>query len=158
MAVRAVEKLDPESEFVEAIADLVLNDGSWRSAGYVDPVIERLVGGLNDTNAARRLQLLCWKLGTVDVTQGSRRWFGSERSGSVADWDDEGPDDRFTVLLRACVDAIRHSTRWLSTEELLAIVETLPEDLRGRLRAFVLAASSRCGRKPIGRGSGSGNF
>jgi hypothetical protein len=139
LGVWAVEKLDPESELVEAVADVVLNAASWRSTGYVHPVIERLTGGLSEKNAPRRLQLLCWKLGTVDAEEDGRRWFVSDQSGSVADWAHEGPDDRFAVLLRACVDTVRHSTEWMSTDELLAIVDTLPQNLRGRLRAFVLA-------------------
>jgi hypothetical protein len=58
----AIEKLEPQSQLVEELADVLLKDAPWRAAHYVDPVIERLVGGTDESNAARRVQLLCWKL------------------------------------------------------------------------------------------------
>lgn len=142
MGVLVVENLSPDSELVEHVADVVLNEAGWRSAGYVDPVIERLIGGTNEANVARRLQLLCWKLRAVDIDEGSRRRFSYERSGSVADWDDARHDDRFAVLLRACVDAISSSTRLMASDQILTVVDTLTDDLRGRMRARVLAVAS----------------
>lgn len=142
LGVWAVEKVDPESELAEQFADVLLNEASWRSASYMDPVVERLVDGLDDTNAMRRLQLLCWKLRRVGADEGSRHWFGYERAGSIADWTDDGRDDRFTVLLRALVVTVRFSQKCVPVNDVLGIADSLPDDIRGRVRALVLAESS----------------
>jgi hypothetical protein len=141
LGVWTVEKVGPTSRLVEEFADVLLNEPSWRSASYVDPVIERLLEGLEEANAVQRLQLLCWKLGGVGPEEGSRRWFSYERAGSLADWTDDGRDDRFTVLLHALIETIRRSQGWIPVTDVLTIVDSLPDDLRGRVRAFVLSGS-----------------
>ncbi|MCA1703071.1 MAG: hypothetical protein LC808_07295 [Actinobacteria bacterium] len=141
LGVWAVEKVEAHAELVETFADILLNEASWRSASYVDPVIERLLEGMEGANAARRLQLLCWKLRGLGVDEGSRPWFNYERAGSIAGWTDDGRDDRFTVLLHALVEAVRRSRGWIPVADVLVIVDLLPDDLRGRVRALVLAGS-----------------
>lgn len=143
LGVWEVDKIDPSSELAEQFPDVLLNEASWRGVSFVDPVIDRLLAGLEEANAARRLQLLCWKMRTVGTDESSRRWFSYERAGSIADWTDDGSDDRFTVLLHALVETVRRSLAWIPVIELLAIVESLPDDIRGRVRALVLAGSQQ---------------
>lgn len=136
----AIEKLEPQSPIVEEFADVLLNETPWHAANYVDPVVERLVDGTNESSAARRLQLLCWKLRSASsFDEGPARWFAYERAGSVADWTDDGRDDRFTVLLQALVKVIRRARAWLSIDDLLATVDSLPTELCHRLRAWVMS-------------------
>lgn len=135
----AIEKVDAESQIVEDFADVLLNENSWRAAHYVDSVIKRLVGGTDESNAARRLQLLCWKLRSATSDEGSARWFSYERAGSVGDWTDDGRNDRFTALLHAVVEVIRRARVWLSSDEILATIDSLPVEVNGRLRAWVLS-------------------
>ena len=138
--VRAVENLDPHMELVESFADVLLNEAASRSSSYVDPVIERVVEGLDETNAARRLQLLCWKLGAIRPDQRKRRWLLYERAGSIADWDDDdGHGDRFAILLHALVETVRRSRGWIRAVDALPVVNALPDDIRGRVSALVLA-------------------
>lgn len=138
----AIEKLEPQSPIVEELADVLLNEAPWHAARYVDPVVERLVGGTDESNAARRLQLLCWKLrSAASSDEGPARWFAYERAGSVANWTDDGRDDRFTVLLQALVEVIGQARAWLSTDDILATVDSFPTDVRGRLRAWVLSGA-----------------
>ena len=141
IATLGIERLEPQSQVVEEFADVLLNEASWRAANYVDPVIERLIIGTTEESAVRRLQLLCWKLRTVPTDDGPGRWFSYERAGSVADWSDDGHDDRFTVLLRAIVEVVRRAQTWLSTDDILAVLESLPVELRGRVRAWVLSVA-----------------
>lgn len=138
----AIEKLEPESQMVEEFADVLLNEPSWRAASYIDPVIERLVGGTEEANAARRIQLLCWKLRAVPSDEGSARWFSYDRAGSVADWTDDGREDRFTVLLQALIAAVGRARSWLPTDDILVMVDSLPDHVRGRLRAWVLSTAA----------------
>lgn len=141
----AVEKLDAHSQFVEEFSDVLLNDASWRAASYVDPVIERLVGGTDEGNAARRLQLLCWKLRSAASDEGAARWFGYDRAGSVTDWTDDHRDDRFTMLLQSVVDTIQRARAWLAVDDVLPIVESLPSPVSGRIRAWVLSSAPEIG-------------
>jgi hypothetical protein len=141
LGVWAAEKVDPSSDLIESLADVLLNDNGGQSAGYVDPLIEGVVAGVNETNAGRRLRLLCWKLGSVDADEGARSWLRYERSGSIADWTEDGRDDRFTLLLGAFVEAAGRAAAWLSVDEMLNVVDSLPDDLRGRIRAWVLSAA-----------------
>lgn len=138
----AIEKLEPQSPIVEELADVLLNEAPWRAAHYVDSVVERLVGGTDESSATRRLELLCWKLrSAASSDKGPARWFAYERAGSVADWTDDGQDDRFTVLLQALVEVIRRARAWLSTDDILATVDSLPTEVCGRLRAWVLSGA-----------------
>jgi len=139
LGVFAVERVDPSSEFVEKLADVLLND----PAAFVDPVIERLLAGLNETNAARRLQLFCWKLRAVGTDEGTRGWFSYEPAGSIVDWTDDGSDDRFTVLLQGLVETVRRSQGWMIATDVLAIVDSLTDDIRARVRALVIAGDTR---------------
>ena len=141
LGVWTIERIDPHSELVEEFADVLFNEASWRGASYVDPIVEQFLSGLQEANAARRLQLLCWKLRGVG-DEVSRRWFAYEPAGSIADWTDEGRDDRFTVLLHALVELIRRTQGWIRVSDVLATAESLPDDVRGRIRALILAGSS----------------
>jgi hypothetical protein len=141
LGVWAAERLDPSNDLVESLADVLLNEASWNGAGSVDPLIERLVDGMHEENASRRLQLVSWKLGAVDANEGARGWLRYERSGSVPDWIDDGRDDRFTVLLRAFVEAATRASAWLSADEMVDVVDSLPLDLRGRIRGWVLSVA-----------------
>ncbi|TDT15881.1 hypothetical protein BDK89_1460 [Ilumatobacter fluminis] len=138
----AIEEFEPESPLVEQLADVLLNDAPWHAAYHVDPVVERLVDGTAKSNASRRIQLLSWKLrSAASSEEGHARWFSFERAGSVADWADDHRDDRFSSLLEALVDVIRRAREWVSTDEILAIIDSLPIEVRGRLRAWVLSTS-----------------
>lgn len=138
----AIDKLEPQSPIVEELADVLLNEAPWRAANYVDPAVKRLVGGTDESSAARRLQLLCWKLrSAASSDEGPARWFAYERAGSVADWTGDGRDDRFTVLLQALVEVIRRTRAWLSTDDILATIDSLPTEVGGRLRAWVLSGA-----------------
>jgi len=139
----AIEKFEPQSPIVEEFADVLLNEAPWHAAHYVDSVVERLVGGTDESNTAGRLQLLCWKLRTAASSdEGAARWFAHERAGSIAGWTGDGREDRFTVLFQALVGVIRRARAWLSTDDILAAVVSLPPEVRGRLRAWVLSGAT----------------
>ena len=141
LGVWAVERADATSDLVESLADILLNGPAWRSAGYAEPVLQQLARGLNKENAARRLQLLCWKLGAVTEDEGGRRWFEYERAGSIAESGDDDPDDRFGALLKALVTALQRSWEWLTIDQVLAVVDSLPDEVRVRVRAWLLASA-----------------
>jgi hypothetical protein len=97
------------------------------------------VSGIDESNARRRLQLLCWKVRGAGDGEGGRRWFSQERAGSIGDWNADGHGDRFDVLLRVFVDGARAAILLVPVDDLLAIVDSMPDDIRGRVRAWLLS-------------------
>ena len=138
LGLLAVERSEPESDLVEKLADLLLNREAWHNLGYADPVLEQLVKGLNDANAARRVQLLCWKLGAVGEDEGSRRQLAYERAGSIDDWRDDS-EDRFSSLLTALVHALKRTFDSIPLSQMLRMVEDFPDAVRCRVRSWLLA-------------------
>ncbi len=141
LGVWVVEKVDPADELTAFLADVLFNEASWRSAGFVDPVVERFVDGVEAGNAEGRLRLLCFKLRAVDDSDRRICQFVYERAGSIADRTGREPDDRFTVLLNALVDAMGQAQQWLTVDELLAIVDELPPPIASRVRAWLLGSN-----------------
>ncbi len=146
LGVSAIQKIEPQSSLIEQFADLLLNEAPLHALYYVDPVVERLIEGIDKSNAVSRLQLICWKLQSAATSSdGPASWFGDVLGGSVADWADDGRGDRFTVLLHALVGATRRARAWLSTDDILGIVDSLPPVVCGRLRAWVLSGAADLG-------------
>ncbi len=141
LGIWAVEKVDPADELTARLADVLFNEASWRSAGFVDPVVERFVNGVEADNAKDRLRLLCFKLCAIDDSDRSMRRFAYERAGSIADRTGQDRDDRFTVLLAALVDAMERAQQWLPWDEMLAIVVELPPPIASRVRAWLLGTN-----------------
>jgi hypothetical protein len=141
LGVMAAETLDPSDELIESLADILLNDASWRSAGYMDPLLERLVDGINEGNARRRLQILAWKFRTVDATGSARSWVFHIPSGSITDESYDDADDRFSGLVRTFTRVCSRAVEWVPVADLLAIVDSLPGELSARLRALVLSTA-----------------
>lgn len=137
VGVWAVEKLDASDQLVEQFADLLLNEAQWVAADYVEPVIERLVDGLDQSNVQRRLQLVCWKLRRTSRRGEARLAY--DRGGSIAEWAAERDDDRFAMLLRTLVEILRRAIQWMRLEEILGTLDSLAGDIGGRLRAWALS-------------------
>lgn len=141
LGLQAAKRAAAGGELVEELADLLLNQHAWRSTGYVAPVLEQLLDGLNHDNCARRIQLLCWKLGAVSDKEGSRRRLNWEHAGSIGDWPHSRPDDRFGCLLRTLVAALCRAWGWLSVDQILSMVDSMPGGVRSRVRAWTLASA-----------------
>ncbi len=134
----AVERTAPDSDLVERLADILLNRDVWQNLENPDPIFEQILAGLNSANAANRIQLLCWKLGAVGKDEGGRRRLGYQRAGSIADWHHDA-DDRFSSLLVALVEAFKRSWDWIPMAQMLEMVDAFPDELRSRVRAWLLA-------------------
>ncbi len=64
-----------------------------------------------------------------------------ERAGSIADLESH-PHDRFSLLLHALAEIVQSVSNWVPPDEMLAIVDSLPDDIRGRVRALILSCSA----------------
>lgn len=139
LAAMMVESLPAEEMVIEQFAELLLNREVWHRSGIHISVTDQLVAGIRPENAARRVQLLAWKLRSVRDDEDSRRWFEYEREGSIENWADKLRPDRFRELLQGLAGALRASAPFVAIEDLLEIVDPLEGPLRSRVRAFLFA-------------------
>ena len=141
--VRAVRKIPPADSLVADFADMLLGDSCWKAWPHSESVVERLVEGINASNALGRIELLCYKIQASDNTTTT---ISLEQSrGSVVDIANDPPyRDRLFVLVRGLIDAISKGRNRLTTAEVLAVLENkrFPRGLAGRFRAWILAGSS----------------
>ena len=148
LGYEAPKRVDPSSELVESIADVVLNAGHGDVSPSDEWQVERLVGrlleGMNEANADRRVLLLRHKLHPVSEDDYNRGRLELEwdRAGSIADKDDASRSDWFSILLAGLVEALDKAREWKPTVELLAHLEGLPVRLVQRLRAWILGCAS----------------
>ena len=134
----AVERLDAADKMVETFADILLNEVSFPALGHTKPLMAQISAGVNETNARRRIQLLCRKMRTIpdeSLRRSMRIWHGS---GSVADQDEFASEDHFAALSSCLVDTMEKAWVWVPVGELLDLLEHLPPVLVHRLRAWAL--------------------
>ena len=146
LGYEAPEMVNPSSEFVESIADVVLNadhrDVSPSDEWQVERLVGRLLEGMNEANADRRVLLLRRKLHAVSEDDYNRGRLERDRAGSIADKDDASRSDWFSILLAGLVEALDKARKWKPTVELLTHLEGLPASLVQRLRAWILGGAS----------------
>jgi hypothetical protein len=81
---------------------------------------------------------VCFKIRAVPADDRSRRHAVMDRGGSIEDRSGYFEDDHFAVLLDALVQCLRRALEVVDTVEVLEATAPLPDDLVGRVRAFVL--------------------
>ena len=144
LGVSAVRKIPPSDRLVEDFADMLLGESSWNAWAHTEPVVERLVEGINESNAVERVRMLCYKLqpspeGTTPA------FFEWNRAGTVVEIADDPPyRGRLFMLTKGLTDAIDKAREWLTTPRILDVIGaiSLPPGLVGRLRAWTLATTS----------------
>ena len=139
LVVWATEKADPFDEFVQSVADHVLNSITRGYASlYPKPLLKAFVNGINTENYAARLRLLCYKLRSVPEDDHDRRYFSLERGGSLDDLPDPHQHDPFNTLLHSLVEALRRAAELADVADLLDAISPLPNDIGDRVRAWLL--------------------
>ena len=141
----AVEKLDASEERVESFADVLLNESSFSRLGYAEPLLRQICAGINEDSANRRVRLLRHKISTVPDDSHSLQNLRWHSPGSVTDHDQFLGEDRFAALLLCLVDTIKRAWVWVPADELLDLLEGLPEVLVQRLRAWALVQARHRG-------------
>jgi hypothetical protein len=138
-AVLGVPKVDAADPWVEAVADIVLERSDWNdTAFFVNPLMQALCGGINATNALKRVGLLCFKLRQVPEENHHRQSFAytQDRFDDVPDYARREP---FYVLLQALGKALVAAAAVIPVAEILRTCAQLPDDLLSRARAWLLA-------------------
>lgn len=140
----AIDAATPSDEFVMQAADTLLNPGvnvtRHELRRYVLPP---LVHGMTPENRDDRLGLLVHKVSAVPEDDPERRHRVLMRHGSIADADPY-PDyaEHFEIVLEGLVRGIRRARETgAPTKAILDALDPIPEDLRPRLRVWVLSES-----------------
>jgi hypothetical protein len=137
LGYQLLRNTDPADPIVEDVADVMLNatgDDPW----LIEQIAEWVVDGISADNALSRLKLIGYKLRAIDQSDLDWQLFTIDRSGSIGSWTRTGPSHRFDVLLRAWTAAAEVVRRLHGTERVLTVADTLPVELGGRARAWIL--------------------
>ena len=137
-----LQNLNPTDVVVERVADQLLNDHGdpeW----HTEDVGRALVAGFTRDNATSRLTLLAMKLRATAQADSHWGWFHFDEGRSIADEGAREPIDRLHALIAAFVSGTALARAILGTEAVLAIVDRIPEPLRGRMRAWLLGTDPR---------------
>ena len=140
LGVRAAEQSDASAAVVEDLADLILNPSSWRAALFAEPLLEQISAGANEDNSRRRISILVHKIRSLSDDDRLPRKLKWRRSGSIADTPARSSrDDRSWALLSCLLRLLGSAWAWTPASDLLDHLDSLPDSLRQRLRAWVLA-------------------
>ena len=138
LADMAVAKLDASDELVERFADVLLNEASFTTLTYAEPLLKQVCAGIDEGNARQRIGLLCRQIGTVpDESFGLQR-LGWHSAGSITGHGRFLGGDRFAALLACLLDAIKRAWVWVPVAEMLGLLDGLPEVLVRRVRTWAL--------------------
>ncbi|MDE0236931.1 MAG: hypothetical protein OXN95_06885, partial [bacterium] len=158
---RALGGVDPSDPIIERCADIFLNallpegptegqpaDPGWsRMPGDLIALLRMLADGANEQNASGRIRLLLLKMAKMPAQHGTLRVYPLGRDhrlpiSTLAEFD---PHDHHDEPIRTAggffVDVVAKAIGWLPAAELLEIAEQAPDELAGRLRTWILAAS-----------------
>ena len=132
------EFASPKDQLVEEFADEILNreQVAWRD---FKPLLKHFADGADRSNAARRIELICNKLRTVDPLDLDR--FEVDIGGSVADVAQDPPyHSRAGVLMASLIEVLERARESLSSGRILDALQRLPSSL-SRVSSWVLAES-----------------
>ena len=124
---------------VNEIADHLLNDHG-DDAWLLQKAAEALVRGIDRDNGKDRLRLLTRKLRATASEEARWHWLGLDGGGSVGDRPLEDTHTRLDVLIAALVAAANAVRAIVGTDAVLVEVDSLPAELRSRVRAWLLGA------------------
>ena len=147
IALDAALASDPADGFVADVADIAINPvAPGAHAPYVEELLDTLVIGITSNNFAARLRLLCHKLGHVPADD-LDRWKFTQGHASVAEALDGPYDEPFNTLLRALTRSLTRALEHATVATLLTILDPLPDDLRSRVRAWLLGVAPDVSRE-----------
>ncbi|MFD3740356.1 hypothetical protein [Streptomyces sp. NPDC058629] len=141
-AVSACEK-DPHADaFIEFVANVVLNHRNWEhSQVYVKNFMNTYRLGLNQNNGLRRLKILSYRISDVPEEELNHALFIMQNSSLGEYVADESGRGILPTLLGAIASCLKTLVETCASGDLLASVSPLPDSVRERAKAFVLANS-----------------
>lgn len=141
LGMSLVEALDPHEDIIVDVADLLLNPSGGLDGWFdLKSVTKPLSVGVSTSNWRRRVDMLSHKLAAVIAEPDLRFSLDYERAGSIVDPSGVYDHERPAILLRALIDVLSSSrAAGVPGADLLEAAGSLHEELRPRVRAWVLA-------------------
>ena len=138
-AVQVATELDPSAPLVADLIDLLFNEVCWPRLFVPKELAGRFVTGIDEHNARARVELLCLKLKSTPDDDHLRMRMRWDLTGSIARLEERGPHERSKVLTNCLVSALRRACLSMPLSEILDLFSLLPDELRVRARAWLLA-------------------
>ena len=138
-AMQAALELDASDEMVARFADLLFNPANWQYLYVPQRLAELLAAGIGEDNARERVEVLCFKLKSTPANDHLLMRLRWDPTGSIANLEERRLQERSQVLANCLVSALRRAWLSMPLSEILDLVSMLPDGLRVRTRAWLLA-------------------
>ena len=138
-AMQATTELDPSLRLVADFVDLLLNEACSSHLLESRELTNCFVSGIDEHNARDRVELLCFKLKSMPADDHlllRMRW---DPTGWIARLEERELQTRSQVVTECLVSALRRAWLSMPLSEILDLVSMLPDALRVRTRAWLLA-------------------
>ncbi|WP_405918003.1 hypothetical protein [Streptomyces sp. NBC_00728] len=141
-AISAAEKADATGEFVEFVANIVLNHSNWTHAkSYVKKFLEVYTSGISEGNGLKRLKTLAYRVSDVPKEELETALFVLQNA-SLSDYPGEVSERGvLPALLDALILCLKKLAKFVDYRELISHTTPLPSLLQERSRSWILANS-----------------
>lgn len=139
-AISAAEKSEPSSDFVQKVADRVLNSNSWEELSpHTLKLAEVYWRGLTAENCEARIKLLSYKLKSVPGNDRELRLFEYDQGHLGESFKGVTREEHFGIVLSILVQCLRRAVSMCDAERLLNSSLPLKGVLKSRVRVWILA-------------------
>ncbi|MET8165714.1 hypothetical protein ABZT34_15895 [Streptomyces sp. NPDC005329] len=141
-AISAAEKPDATGDFVEFVANIVLNHSNWaRTKSYVKKFLEVYTSGVNEENGLKRLKILAYRVSNAPQEELETALLVMQNA-SLSDYPGEvGDRGILPALLDALVLCLKKLVEFVNYDDLISHTTPLPALLQERTRSWILANS-----------------
>ncbi|MFJ2831461.1 hypothetical protein ACIPC1_28515 [Streptomyces sp. NPDC087263] len=141
-ASSAAEKADATGEFIEFVANIILNHSNWmHTKAYVKKFLEVYISGVNEENGLKRLKILAYRVSDAPKEEIETALFVLQNA-SLSDYPGEVSERRsLPVLLDALILCLKKLAGFVEYHELISHITPLPAPLQERSRSWILANS-----------------
>ncbi|MFE0772617.1 hypothetical protein [Streptomyces sp. NPDC058861] len=141
-AVSACEKNPDAGEFIEFVANIVLNHRNWEhSQVYLKKFMSTYCSGVAQINGLKRLKILAYRISDVPEDEINYALFVMQNTSLGEYSADESERGILPTLLGGMASCLKTLVATCESSDLLASVSPLPDPVRERARAFILANS-----------------
>ncbi|WP_392872773.1 hypothetical protein [Streptomyces sp. LN499] len=141
-AISAVETGAASGEFVESVANIVLNHSNWsHTSSYVKKFMEAYISGVTEENGLKRLKILAYRISDAPKEELDSVIF-LMRNTSLGEYlGDERGRGILPDLLGGLVSCVKKLVDFIDYAELISNTSPLPAILQERSRSWILSNS-----------------
>ncbi|MFI5652743.1 hypothetical protein ACIA71_16120 [Streptomyces anulatus] len=145
-AVSACEKHPDSAAFLEFVANVVLNHRNWENSQvYLKNFMSSFCSGVSQINGLKRIKILAYRVSDVPGDEISHALFVMQNASLGEYSTDDSERGILSTLLGGLASCLKALVATSASSGLLASVNPLPDLVRERARAFILANSRDAG-------------